>query len=59
MASKITVTCPHCASTGTYQAGFTVGGPSATGSGGFQCRECRKSFRVHYNRGNIERVTER
>lgn len=59
MASKITVTCPHCASTATYQAGFTVGAASSTGSGGFQCRECRQSFRVYYNRGQIERVSAR
>lgn len=53
--ASVTVVCPHCGSTGTYQHGI---GASSIGATGVQCFECRKSFRIAMDRGNLKSVTK-
>ncbi len=53
MSDYITVTCPHCACTSTYQK--TIGGH---GRSGMNCHECSKSFSIEYRNGSIIRITK-
>ncbi len=50
--AQVTVVCPHCSSTGTFNHGLG----SATGSFSAQCKHCHKSFRVYLRQGQLYEV---
>jgi transposase-like protein len=52
MAKKVTVSCPHCGSTGTYTVGFESG----PGESPAKCSNCKKTFWIHINKGQVDRV---
>ena len=52
MSDKVTVVCPHCGSTGSYPKSFQTG----DGSSGQSCKNCHKSFRIHYHGGQVDEV---
>ncbi|MBT3960591.1 MAG: hypothetical protein HOE96_01815 [Candidatus Marinimicrobia bacterium] len=55
MAKKITVSCPQCGVTETYNRSFSTG----SGSQPVQCKKCRRSFRIHYRSGDMYKVDKK
>ena len=53
--AKVTVVCPNCGSTGTYNKSF----PKGSGTQPVQCRACRKGFKIHYRNGEVDWVKPR
>ena len=49
---QITVTCPHCSSTGTYTHGLG----NASGGTRPQCKGCHKTFQVSIHLGQVREV---
>lgn len=47
---SVTVVCPHCGSTGTFNIGVSNG----TGFG--QCRRCHKTFHIEMRNGSVHSV---
>ncbi|MDD3051140.1 MAG: hypothetical protein PHR06_08320 [Candidatus Cloacimonetes bacterium] len=56
MSSQVTIVCPNCGKTGTYQIGCTIGNKTTSGSYGAQCKNCHKSFRIVIKRGEVDSV---
>ena len=52
---KITLVCPHCASTGSYDWHHT---PSSSGTDYIHCKSCKKRFTVHYKNGHPDKVSK-
>lgn len=52
MSEKAAIVCPHCGSTGTYSHGYKTGGGTAS----FNCHQCHKSFKVHFEKGKVDTV---
>jgi hypothetical protein len=50
MSIRVTVTCVHCSSTGTYNVGVS------DGSSGVQCNQCRKTIRIYMRKGQVYEV---
>lgn len=48
---QVTVACPHCGSTGTYQLGGTQSGTTPV-----YCNSCRTGFRIEYKNSQVVRT---
>ena len=50
MADRVTIVCPHCGSTDSYEVRMSLGQASE------ECRSCYKRFWVRYRNGKVEKV---
>jgi len=54
MAHRVTVVCPHCGSTGSYQVGTM--GNSGKASNYVSCTQCHKGFAIYMYNGSVDSV---